>query len=564
MPAGEEVVETDLPSVEYPDPLTAAEALCEEGLLAYERGEVETARKHLQKSLELLLDAEPDPDTLYRLKDLYRKVSPPGPVAPYTEPRIEPVPVREPELLTAEPAETVQEQPEEEVRSNSFEVVMNEHVDRELKAYCGHLRDAFSQGLARAGLYLPVIREIVEHEGLPPELAYLPLVESNFKTKVRSRAGAGGLWQFMPSTGRRYGLDSDGYVDERYDIEKSTYAAVRHLSNLHNLFNSWELALAAYNAGETRVFNGMVSTYERDYWKLLEARTQSGRRYLPRETLGYVPKFMAAVIIAEDPEKYGFRPIVDNAPRLEKIRIKGSVDLEMIAKECGVSLTRMRELNPELKVAYTPFREEGYELKIPAGTRAKLEVALAKMPVTKGVESFRHMVGRGETLSGIADRYDTSVAAIMSANNLRSHLIRAGKYLSIPAGVRGGATRTPAAVKTGEELVYTVRRGDTLWGISQAFKVSLGDLKRWNAGRSRGGDGRRLKPGDKILVRVQSASQSKPASTQTGDIKYIVKRGDNLWDISKKYRVSVQAIMRRNNLRTSRIDVGDELIIPGK
>jgi membrane-bound lytic murein transglycosylase D len=562
-PAREEAVETDLPSVEYPDPLTAAETLCEEGLLAYERGDVETARQHLQKSLELLLDAEPDPETLYTLRDLYGKVSPP-PVGPYPEPEIEPVAVREPELLPLEPPQAVVEQPEEVVRSNSFEVVMNEHVDRELKAYCGHLRQAFSEGLARAGLYLPTIREILEHEGLPPELAYLPLVESNFKTKARSRAGAGGLWQFMPSTGRRYGLDNDdGYVDERYDVEKSTYAAVRHLSNLYNLFNSWELALAGYNAGETTVWRAMLASYDNDFWELISNGT--GSRFLRRETRMYVPKFMAAVIIAKDPEKYGFRPIVDNAPRLEKIRIKGSVDLEMIAGECGVSLTRMKDLNPELRVAYTPFREGGYELKIPAGTRAKLEVALAKMPVTKGVESFRHMVGRGETLSGIADRYNTTVRDIMLANNLRSHLIRAGKYLNIPAGVKGGgAAIPPDAERTAEELIYTVKRGDTLWGISQAFKVSLGDLKRWNAGHLRGGDGRRLKPGDKILVRVQSAPQSKPASTQTGEIKHIVKRGDNLWDISKKYRVNVQAVKQRNNLRTSRIDVGDELIIPGQ
>jgi len=558
----EDAVETDLPSVEYPDPLTAAETLCEEGLLAYERGDVAKARQHLQKSLELLLDAEPDPETLSRLRDLYGKVSPP-PVVPYPEPEIEPVAVREPELLPLEPPQAVVEQSEEVVRSNSFEVVMNEHVDRELRAYCGHLRKAFSEGLARAGLYLPTIREILEHEGLPPELAYLPLVESNFKTKARSRAGAGGLWQFMPSTGRRYGLEIDGQVDERYDIEKSTYAAVRHLSNLHSLFNSWELALAGYNAGETTVWRAMLASYDNDFWKLISNGT--GSRFLRHETRTYVPKFMAAVIVARDPEKYGFHPIVDNAPELEKIRITGMVALEMIARECGVSVARMRELNPELRVAYTPFREGGYELKIPAGTRDKLEVALAKMPVTKGVESFRHKVARGETLSGIADRYNTTVRDIMLANDLHNHLIRAGKYLVIPAGVKGGgATIPPGAVKTGEELVYTVRPGDTLWGISQAFKVSLGDLKRWNAGHLRGGDGRQLKPGDKILVRVQSTSQSKPASTQTGDIRYVVKRGDNLWDISRKYKVSVQAIMRRNNLRASSIDVGDKLIIPGQ
>ena len=540
---------------------------CEEGLLAHERGDHETARKHLQKSFALFLDAEPNPDTLYKLIDLYREVSAPEP-PPYAEPQIEPVPEQEAEPVTLEPVDLPQEEPAQEGKRNSLKIVRNEHVEMEIRAYCGHLKKAFAQGLARSGHYLPIITEIIEHEGLPPEIAYLPLVESNFKTKARSRMGAAGLWQFMPGTGKRCGLTVSWDVDERYDIEKSTYAAIRHLSNLHNLFDSWELALAAYNAGETRVFNGMVNTgYERDFWKILEGRTKSGRtiRYLPSETLGYVPKFMAAVIIAQNPQEYGFAPIVENALQYEKMLITGMVDLGVIARECGVSLTGIKELNPELRLPYTPFRDGGYELKIPVGTRDKLEVALAKMPVTKGVESFRHRVRRGETLSGIADRYDTTVSAIMAANNLRGHLIRADKYLVIPAGVKGGgASIPPDAVKTGEELVYTVKRGDTLWGISQAFKVRLDDLRRWNAGHLRGGDGRRLNPGDKIIVRVTSAPQTKLASSRTGEIRYVVKRRDNLWDISRKYGVTVSAIMRRNNLRSSRIDVGDKLIIPVK
>ena len=515
----------------------------------------------------MFLDAEPNPDTLYKLIDLYREVSAPE-LPPYSEPQDEPLPELEREPVFPEPVDLVEEEQAKEDRSNSLKIVRNEHVEREIRAYSGHLRKAFAEGLARAGRYLPIIREMIEHEGLPPEIAYLPLVESNFKVLARSPMGAAGLWQFMPSTARNCGLTVGwgDVVDERYDIEKSTYAAVRHLSNLYNLFDSWELALAAYNAGETRVFNGMINGgYERDYWKIMEGRTKSGRRHLPRETLGYVPKFMAAVVIAQSPEEYGFAPIVENALQYEKMLITGWVDLGEIARACGVTLTTMRELNPELKVAYTPNKEGGYELKIPAGTRDKLEVALAKMPVTKGVESFRHRVGRGETLSGIADRYGTSVRAIKMANNLRSDLIRAGKHLIIPAGVRGGgASIPPTAERTAEELVYTVKRGDTLWGISQAFKVSLSDLRRWNAGRLRGGDGRRLSPGDKIIVRVKSAPQTKLASSRTGEIKYVVKRRDNLWDISRKYGVTVSAIMKRNNLRSSRIDVGDELIIPTK
>ncbi len=556
----EEVPDIALPPELYLDPLVAAEQHCEEGLLAYERGEREAALQHFQRSLALLLDTEPEPDMLYTLRGLYRKISAPEPVTP-TEIELEPVF----ELQAPAPKRIVaaEQPPTKEDNTNSFQIAMNEYVQREIDAYCGPLSTLFAEGLARSGIYLPLIREIVAHEGLPPELAYLPLIESNFKTKARSRAGAGGLWQFMPTTGKRYGLDIDGYVDERNDIEKSTYAAVRHLSNLYNLFGSWELALAAYNAGETTVWRSMLAGYDNNFWKMIS--TRPANRFLREETKRYVPKFMAAVAIAQEPERYGFPPIVENPLQFEKKLIEGSVDLEEVAKGCGVDLQTIKDLNPELKLGYTPFRDGGYELKIPAGTSEKLELALASMPVTKGVESFRHVVKRGETLSGIADRYGASVRDIKLANNLRGDLIRTGAYLMIPTGVKEGQTAIPPnAVKTEEKLLYTVKQGDTLWGISRAFGVSLDDLRRWNAGRLRGPDGRQLKPGDKIVVRVQPSPAPKLASSHTGEIKHIVKRGDNLWDLSRKYRVTVNAIKERNNLRTSRIDPGDELIIPGR
>ncbi len=562
MPVEETAVESAMD--EYADPMTGAQELYEMGLLAYERGDREAAREYLQKSLDFLMEAEPDMDTLLRMRDLYEKTLPPEPTVELT-PTVDqdPLPELVSEVSTDETTETVEE-PEEQEESNSLHVVTNEHVEREIAAYCGTLRQAFTEGLARAGKYLPMIREIIEHEGLPPELAYLPLVESNFKVKARSRAGAGGLWQFMPSTASNYGLTVDWKIDERYDIEKSTYAAVRHLSDLHNLFSgSWEMALAAYNAGPSGVFRGMVNTYESDYWKLLDASTERRVRILPRETRRYVPKFMAAVTIAQDPEEYGFRPIVDNPLQYDKISIKGYVSLDEIAKECDVSRATISELNPELKLPYTPLRDGGYELKVPSGTREQLEVALANMPLTKGVESFRHRVGRGETLSTIAERYGTSIQDIMLANSIRNrNRIRAGKYLIIPTAVKGRATsEMPQAARTDDGLVYTVKRGDSLWGIGQAFGVDLDDLRRWNAGRIRRG-GRDLKPGDKILVKVDASRQNLPTASGSSEITHLVRRGDTLWDVAMKYRVTVNTIKSRNGLRSSRIDPGDKLIIP--
>jgi membrane-bound lytic murein transglycosylase D len=550
--------EVDLePAIEeYADPMTGAQECYERGLRAYELGDRETAREYFQKSLALMMEAEPDVYTLERISKFYANgFVPEATVAP----ELESEPVSE-----AYPDETAEtgEEPEEQEASNALHVVTNEYVEREITAYCGSLRKAFSEGLVRAGKYLPMIKEIIEHEGLPPELAYLPLVESNFKVKARSRAGASGLWQFMPRTGRNSGLTVDWDVDERYDVEKSTYAAVRHLSKLHNLFGSWEIALAAYNAGEFGVFRGMASTYERDYWKLLEASTQRRARVLPRETRGYVPKFMAAVTIAQNPEEYGFQPIVENPLRYDKILIKGSVSLDPIARECGVSLKTLRELNPELKVSYTPFRDEGYELKVPEGTSEKLQVALAKMPVTRGVDSFRHRVARGETLSTIAERYGSSIQDIMMANNIRNrNRIREGQFLNIPTAVRGrNPSEAPPATRTDEGLVYTVKRGDSLWGIGKAFGVSLSDLRRRNPGLRRGG--RDLKPGDKILVKTDRSSQGVPAGSSSSEVTHLVKRGDTLWDVARKYRVSVNDIKSRNGLRNSRIDPGDKLIIP--
>ena len=537
--------------------MAEAEKWYEKGVVAYEQGDVETARKFFQQSLEYLAKAEPDAETLYRLKHLYERIPLQGPAIP--SPEAQPEPVAEP--LPTEKPKGVEERREEPGKTGTFRVVVNEYVQREMDAYCGDMRDRFAEGLTRAATHLPVIRQIIEHEGLPAELAYLPLVESNFLVRAHSRAGASGLWQFMSSTAERYGLVIDRYVDERYDIKKSTYAAVKHLSNLYDLFGSWELALAAYNAGETTVWRAMLSSYNSDFWKLI--CTKPGCRILREETKAYVPKVMAAIIIAHNLEKYGFSVgVEDDPPNAETLLIKGSVDLHLIARECGVSLTTIRELNPELRMNQTPFRESGYELNVPVGTREKLEVALAKMPVTKGVESFRHVVRRGETLSAIAKRYATSVESIREANGLSYNaVLQVGQYLVIGASAPASPPRTrPPAEKTGEELMYTVKDGDTLWGISRAFNVSVADLKRWNIGRF--GEAKELSPGDKLLIKVAVSNQGDPKAKEPREIRYVVKKGDSLWDVANRYKVSVRAIVERNRLRSTRLDPGDELIIP--
>lgn len=295
-------------------------------------------------------------------------------------------------------------------------------------------RDLFQMWLDRAGPYIPLIREIFREEGLPEDLALLPLIESGFKVDARSPKKATGLWQFMASTGTLYGLKVNKWVDERKDPIKSTRAAARHLKDLYNAFGTWPLALASYNAGSGKVKRALVTTRSSDFWEMGQSRV------LKAETRNYIPKFMAVLIIAKNPEVFGFTFSEEPSIRYDIVEVPGGMELTNIAKDAGTDYRSLRGLNPELKSNILPFDRPYYTLRLPEGRGAVFLENYNNLPFSQRIVYREHTVKKGDTVYSIAGRYGTGVAAIREANHLnRRYMIAPGDVLLVPVKLPVGA-----------------------------------------------------------------------------------------------------------------------------
>jgi len=360
---------------------------------------------------------------------------------------------------------------------NEIPLDMNEHVKMEIKRFQGPERKYFLEAYKRAGRYINMIKEEFKRAGLPEELAWLPLIESGFKVKALSRARALGLWQFIPSTGYKFGLKRDRWVDERLDPVKSTRAAIAYLKELHNIFGDWTTVLAGYNCGEGTVLQKIRNqriNYLDNFWDLYEQ--------LPRETAQYVPRFLATLHILKDPEKYGFDlGEMDPPIEYETVEINKPVHLRNVARALNISYKALRELNPELRRFATP--PTLYELKVPPGMGKTLLAKIDSIPKWIPPENtyVYHRVKKGETLSLIALRYHTTVSRIVRANNLRSkHFIRVGQKLKIPLGSYRARTYTAASDELLPGGKYIVKKGDSLWLIARKFNTNTKRLQRLN------------------------------------------------------------------------------------
>ena len=323
-------------------------------------------------------------------------------------------------------------------------------------SFQGPERDFFLESYQRSGLYREMIVEELRKAGLPEQISWLPLVESGFKSRALSRARALGLWQFISSTGYRYGLQRDWWVDQRMDPHKATIGAIGYLTDLHNLFGDWYLALAGYNCGEHNVLKAIKRQSEGYFDQFWDIYTR-----LPRETRRYVPRLLAVLTILEDPAAHGFE-LPEPFPPLqwEEVEIERSAELSALDQTMGLPVGTLSTLNPELRRKATP--NEPYDLKVPAGQTATLMAKLEEVPAWVAPEQTLtvHRVRRGDTLSGIASRYGTSVSTLMDLNNLRSaHRIWPGQQLQVPEG-RGGSdpVRSASALAPGAEVTYSVRR----------------------------------------------------------------------------------------------------------
>lgn len=393
-----------------------------------------------------------------------------------------------------------------------FHVTYNPSLENVIKHYLKNRRKILERQMGLSRYYFPMFEEVLDKHDLPLELKYLAIVESALNPTAKSRVGATGLWQFMFTTGKIFDLNVSSYVDERSDPLKSTEAASRYLKSLNNSFNDWDLALAAYNSGPGNVSKAIRrSGGKTDYWQL--------RNFLPRETAGYVPAFLATMYIFEYAEEHGFKKIESNhVPYMatDTIRVKSQMTLDQVAKLTNLDKEELQFLNPSYKLGVIPVVEgRDYVLRLPVtsiGTFVANEKAIydhiqkelenEKLPeYYEQPEHIRYRVKNGDYLGKIAQQYGVSVNQIKRWSGLRNNNLRIGQYLTIyPRGdVSNSVTSKPEVTTSSNgEKIYTVRAGDSLWSISKKFPgVSVENIQKWN-----GISGTNLKPGTKLKIKA--------------------------------------------------------------
>jgi len=481
--------------------IAAADGHLKSGLQLLDEGHLTGARAELDKAVEVYLTAPGGAYADTRIADAYRRT-------------LDTVHMRELEALAAgdgftevlpEPASidevgsiAMTEQPvteetrriaEDAVRQevNDIPVELNDSVLSCIELYQGRLREWFTEALARGGRYLPQIRATFAAEGIPQDLAYVALVESAFKTGALSRAKAKGVWQFMPATGKEYGLNRDWWIDERSSPEKATRAAAKYLKTLYQTFGDWPLALAAYNAGPGKVQRGLERYKANDYWALRRTRA------LRRETKNYVPMIHAAIVVAKAPEKYGFTYEPEAPLSFETVALQSAVDLRTISECAETTLDTVRLLNPELRRLATPV---AFALNVPEGKAATVKECLGKIPPERRVRFRTHVVARGQTLASIGRRYGVRAADIAQANALSADKrLGRGTELIIPipaerttsvASARPRTTAVAQATASGKPISYRIKPGDTLSTIATQYGTTVQHLRKWNGLRGSG------------------------------------------------------------------------------
>ena len=353
-------------------------------------------------------------------------------------------------------------------------------------------RNSFQKWLNRMSQYKPIILPILEEEGVPPELFYLAMIESGLNPKAYSYAHASGVWQFITSTGKMYGLKKTWWIDERRDFEKSTRAAAHLLKNLYTEFDDWYLAFAAYNCGSTRVKKTIKRQGTNDYWKLTR---------LPAQTRNYVPNIMAAIFIANNPEKYGFALIKEPKMEWNIVNINKAVSLDILSECAKLDIGLLQSYNPELKQGTIPPLDDGqtYSFRMPVNASPEFDSLFAEVKIEK-IQEFiflDHKVKRGESLWLIARKYDVRIKDIIAINKLaQAKYIRPGQILQIPADGYDIYRKIALTKSAGTKQVYhTVRSGDTLSEIAMAYRTSVRKIKKWNGLRSD-----RIYPGQKLKI----------------------------------------------------------------
>ncbi|MEI6127304.1 MAG: LysM peptidoglycan-binding domain-containing protein [Pseudomonadota bacterium] len=435
-------------------------------------------------------------------------------------------------------------------------LVMNEHVQKAIESFQGPEKSFFLEAYARSGQYRPAIARALKEDGLPEELSWLPMIESGFKLKAFSAARALGLWQFIASTGYKFGLERNEWIDERMDPQKSTRAAIAYLKELHSIFGDWSTSLAAYNCGENavlKVIRNQKVNYLDNFWDLYKK--------LPCETASFYPRFLAVLHITANPQQFGFSlPALDKEITVEEVAIDKQIHLETIAATIGVSDAELELLNPDLRQDVTP--PSPYSLKVPAGKAKPLVEKLSDIPLwMPSVPSYIvHKVRKGDSISSLASKYKASERAIIGINRIKpDQPLVQGTHVKIPSGKKlaGPDVKEPihSSVVKDNLIEYVVEEGDTIWDIADEYNTTVKVIQSLNQLTTT-----HLSAGQ-VLVLTENPENIRKWKT----IKYKVQKGDSPAAIAKRYKMKISEFLKLNRLNNSAsLMPGQTLLVKAK
>ena len=564
-----------------PDPVGDLVARVEQqyqsGLAKFQAGNTDAAKEDFDQAFNALLESNLEIRSDDRLEKEFDRIVDGvnhlnlSDAATETEAQTsEPAPIDETNGITPAASADIKAKAQAEIKSthSDLPLMMTDQVAGYITYFSNHGRGTFERAYARSGRYHDMMVRILREEGVPQDLIYLAQAESGFQPTAVSRAGARGIWQFMGSRAKGYGLQRSPWVDDRQDPEKSTRAAARHLRDLYGQFGDWYLAMAAYNSGPGTVQAAVKRTGYADFWELYR------RNVLPKETRNYVPIILAVTLMTKNLSHYGFDDVsMDRPAAFDTVKINYPVDLRLVADCVDATSQQLQQLNPSLLRLSTP-KDGAFELHLPAGSKQQYETAMASIPAGMRLWWRYPAVHSGDTLASLARRYRVTEKSIVEANQLQSGALEGNAKVVIPLAPSQHASADNGTYAR-RITRYKVRRGDTVQTVAENFGIPVQMVRRWNGLRSDSLHGRtvlalhlpvapsgesasaassrssaarsRLPAAHKSVAEVSQSSE--PASV----VHHKVKSGETFYSIASTYRTTVAALKRSNqNVATLR------------
>jgi membrane-bound lytic murein transglycosylase D len=568
------------------DLIAKVEKEYQDGVANYQAGQTDAAKENFDKAFNALLESDLDIRSDDRLEKEFERITDgvnhlnfADLAADSEAQKSEPAPIDETNGITPSADPNIKAKAQAEIKSthSDLPLMMTDQVAGYISYFSNHGRGVFERAYARSGRYHDMMVRILREEGVPQDLIYLAQAESGFQPTAVSRVGARGIWQFMGSRAKGYGLQRTLWVDDRQDPEKSTRAAARHLRDLYAQFGDWYLAMAAYNSGPGTVQAAVKRTGYADFWELYR------RNVLPKETRNYVPIILAVTIMTKNLTHYGFDDVsMDEPAAFDKVAINYPVDLRLVADCVGSTPAEIQQLNPSLLRLTTP-KGGSFELHLPVGTKEEYQTAIAEIPAEMRLWWRYPTVHSGDTLASLARAYHTTARLIAEANHLDGTSVESNSRLIIP--VAPGRHPEENATYARRITRYRVRKGDTVQSVAENFGVSPQMIRRWNGLRGNGLHGRTVlalhlpmapsaesasasrKPASHTRQPMQTASTKaskiRPAKTTKVDsssevaknegapdqpnvLHHRVKSGETLYSIAMTYKTTVAALKRSN------------------